>query len=165
MILQVLQYPDPLLARRAEPVLEITPAVRALAEDMTETMYACDGVGLAAPQVGQPLRLVVMDLSGPEKRSDRRILVNPTLILSGEEVDAEEGCLSVADYTAKVRRREFARVEATDLEGRPLAFDAKDRMAVCLQHECDHLDGILFVDRLSRLRRSMLARRLKKRKT
>ncbi|MDR3176089.1 MAG: peptide deformylase [Desulfovibrio sp.] len=165
MILPVLQYPDPLLARKAEPVLEITPAVRALAADMAETMYARDGVGLAAPQVGQPLRLVVMDLSGPEKRSDLRVLVNPVLVLFGEEVDAEEGCLSVADYTAKVRRREFARVEATDLEGRPLAFDAEGRMAVCAQHECDHLDGILFVDHLSRLKRGMFDRRLKKKKS
>jgi peptide deformylase len=165
MILPVLQYPDPRLARKAAPVDEIHLRIRELAADMAETMYARDGIGLAAPQIGEALRLVVLDISGPERREDLRVLVNPVLVLSGEEHDADEGCLSVPEYTAKVARREFAAVRATDLEGRPVAFDAAGRLAVCIQHECDHLDGVLFIDRLSRLKRDMLDRRLKKQAT
>jgi peptide deformylase len=162
MILPILQYPDPRLARKAVPVDGISPRIRELAADMAETMYAGDGIGLAAPQIGEALRLVVLDLSGPDRREDLRILVNPVLSLSGEELESDEGCLSVPDYSAKVARSEFAAVRAADLEGRPVAFDAAGRLAVCLQHECDHLDGILFIDRLSRLKRDMLDRRLKK---
>ncbi|MDR2124597.1 MAG: peptide deformylase [Desulfovibrio sp.] len=162
MILPVLQYPDPRLARKAVAVEEISPRIRALAADMTETMYAGDGVGLAAPQVGESLRLVVIDISGPERREDLHVLINPVLTLSGEELSADEGCLSVPDYSARVTRREFAAVRAVDLEGRPVAFNASGRLAVCVQHECDHLDGVLFIDRLSRMKRGMLDRRLKK---
>ncbi|MDR0826577.1 MAG: peptide deformylase [Desulfovibrio sp.] len=164
MILPVLQYPDPRLTLKAQAVSEITPKIRTLAADMAETMYARDGVGLAAPQVGESLRLVVMDMTGPDERSDLRVLINPLIVLSGEEVEAEEGCLSVCDYSAKVARREFARVEALDLDGHHQVFDAQGRMAVCVQHECDHLDGVLFIDRLSRLKRGMLDRRLQKKK-
>ncbi|MDR2605616.1 MAG: peptide deformylase [Desulfovibrio sp.] len=162
MILPVLQYPDPRLARKAVPIEEISPRIRELAADMAETMYARDGVGLAAPQVGEALRLVVLDISGPERREDLRVLVNPVLTLSGEELAADEGCLSVPEFSAKVTRREFAAVRASDLEGRPVVFDASGRLAVCVQHECDHLEGVLFIDRLSRLKRDMLDRRLKK---
>lgn len=162
MILPVLQYPDPRLALKARPVDEITPEIRELTENMVETMYARDGIGLAAPQVGASLRLVVIDTSGPEKREDLRVLVNPVLVLSGEEVESEEGCLSVDGYNAVVTRREKAHVEATDLEGNPVVFDADGRLAVCCQHECDHLDGVLFIDHISRLKRTMLDRKIRK---
>lgn len=163
MILPVLQYPDPRLERVAEPVKEITPEIRELVDNMVETMYAREGIGLAAPQVGEAIRLVVIDMSGPEKREDLRVLVNPRLVLSGDEVDSEEGCLSVQDYSAIVTRRERAAVEATDLDGNPVVFDATDRLAVCCQHECDHLDGVLFIDHISRLKRTMLDRKIHKR--
>lgn len=162
MILPVLQYPDPRLAVVSEPIGEITPALRELASNMVETMYARDGIGLAAPQVGVPVRLVVVDVSGPEKRTDLRVLVNPVLSLSGEQVVSEEGCLSVADYRAVVARRALAGAQATDLEGRPVLFDAEDILAICLQHECDHLDGVLFIDHISRLKRTMLERKIQK---
>ncbi|MDL2216638.1 peptide deformylase [Desulfovibrio sp. OttesenSCG-928-M14] len=162
MILPVLQYPDPRLARVSTAIDSITPEVRELAENMVETMYARDGIGLAAPQVGEAVRLVVIDISGPEKREDLRILVNPVLSLSGGEVESEEGCLSVLDYSACVSRREYAHVEATDLDGERVVFDATGRLAVCVQHECDHLDGVLFIDHISRLKRGMLDRKLLK---
>ncbi|MDL2279532.1 peptide deformylase [Desulfovibrio sp. OttesenSCG-928-G11] len=162
MILPVLQYPDPRLSLVAEAVGDITPELRELAANMVETMYARDGIGLAAPQVGAALRLVVIDVSGPEKREDLRILVNPRITLLGGELDSEEGCLSVLDYSACVTRRERALVEATDLEGRPLSFEADGRLAICVQHECDHLEGLLFIDRISRLKRGMLDRKLLK---
>ncbi len=162
MILPVLKYPDPRLTRKAEPVREITPAIRELAQNMAETMYAREGIGLAAPQVGEALRLVVIDISGPEKREDLRVLVNPVLVLSGSEMEGEEGCLSVPDYRAKVCRRERVHVEATNLDGAPVIFDAEDLLAICVQHESDHLDGVLFIDHISRLKRGMLDRKIKK---
>lgn len=163
MILPVLQYPDPRLALKAVAVKEITPEIRELVNNMVETMYARDGIGLAAPQVGASLRLVVIDTSGPEKREALRVLINPVLTLSGENVDSEEGCLSVDGYSAIVTRREKAHVEALDLEGNPVSFDADGRLAVCCQHERDHLDGVLFIDHISRLKRTMLDRKVQKR--
>ncbi|MDR2488365.1 MAG: peptide deformylase [Desulfovibrio sp.] len=162
MIRPVLQYPDPRLTRRAEPVSAVTPELKELIFDMAETMYARDGIGLAAPQVGEAIRLVVMDVSGPEKRADLRVLVNPILTLRGRDVDSEEGCLSVQDYRSTVCRKEFVHVEAADPDGRPLSFDAEGLLAMCLQHECDHLDGTLFIDRISRLKRAMLDKKVQK---
>ena len=162
MILPVLQYPDPRLARVSLPVQEITPEIRELAENMVETMYARDGIGLAAPQVGEAIRLVVMDISGPDRREDLRILVNPVLKRSGFEIDSEEGCLSITDYRSTVCRSGQVHVQATDLDGNPVSFDAEDLLAVCAQHECDHLDGVLFIDHISRLKREMLDRKIRK---
>lgn len=162
MILPVLQYPDPRLARVSVPIKEVTPEIRDLAANMVETMYARDGVGLAAPQVGEALRLVVIDTSGPGKREDLRILINPELTLSGPEVESEEGCLSVNDYRSSVLRSASARVTATDLDGNAVSFDAEDLLSICVQHECDHLNGVLFIDHISRLKRGMLDRKLQK---
>jgi len=162
MILPVLQYPDPRLARVSRPIQGITPEIRELAENMVETMYARDGIGLAAPQVGTAIRLMVVDVSGPDKREDLRILVNPTLKLSGPEIDSEEGCLSITDYRSTVCRYGRVHVEATGLDGNPVSFDAEDLLAICVQHECDHLDGILFIDHISRLKREMFDRKIKK---
>lgn len=162
MILPVLQYPDPRLSRVSVPVREITPELRELVDNMVETMYARDGIGLAAPQIGEAVRLVVIDVSGPEKREALRVLVNPVLTLSGSEVESEEGCLSVADYRANVSRYSQAHVEAMDLDGNTVSFDADDLLAICLQHECDHLDGVLFIDHISRLKRSMYDRKIQK---
>ncbi|MDR3073852.1 MAG: peptide deformylase [Deltaproteobacteria bacterium] len=162
MLREILTYPDPLLKRRAAPVSEITPEIRTLAADIAETMYASEGIGLAAPQVGEALRLVVADVSGPEARENLLVLVNPELELCGEEIESEEGCLSVEDYRAPVRRSSRVKVKALDLEGRPLAFEAEDLLAVCLQHECDHLDGKLFIDRISRLKRGLYDAKVRK---
>lgn len=162
MIRPVLQYPDPRLAQTAEPVRDITPDIVELVEDMAETMYARDGIGLAAPQIGVPLRVVVMDVSGPEKREDLRVLINPELILSGDEIESEEGCLSVKDYRSAVCRKEQAHVKALDIEGNTVEFDAEELLAICIQHECDHLNGVLFIDHISRLKRTMLDRKLRK---
>ena len=162
MILPVLQYPDPRLARICLPVEGATPKLRELVENMVETMYARDGIGLAAPQIGEPVRLVVIDVSGPEVREELMVLVNPKLTDSGPEVESEEGCLSVPDFRTAIRRSEKVHVEAQDLDGNPISFDADGLLAICLQHECDHLDGKLFIDRMSRLKRGMYDRRLNK---
>lgn len=162
MILPVLQYPDPRLKKKSLPIGEITPEIRELAANMIETMYARNGIGLAAPQVGAHVRMIVVDLSGPEKQEDARVFINPTLTLSGPEVESEEGCLSVKDLNAVVRREQFVHLEALDLDGNTVSLDADDLFAICLQHECDHLDGILFIDHISTLKRMMYDKKLKK---
>lgn len=162
MILPVLQYPDPRLQRVAVDVAEITPELQALIDNMVETMYARNGIGLAAPQIGQSIRLIVVDISGPEERSDLMVLINPRLTLIGSEVDSEEGCLSVPDYNACVVRSDKVQVEALDKEGKPLSFEADGMKAICLQHECDHLEGKLFIDKISRLKRSLYDKKISK---
>ncbi len=163
MVLEILQYPDPRLSLRAAEITEITPRIRELAQNMVETMYEGDGIGLAAPQVGESLRLITVDVSGPEKREDLRVYLNPVLELLGESVDSEEGCLSVPEYRSVVQRAEKVRLTATDLDGNPVDLTAEGLLAICLQHECDHLDGKLFIDRISRLKRTLYNSRIKNR--
>lgn len=163
MIREVITYPNPVLKQKAEPVVEITPEIRELAKDMAETMYEYDGIGLAAPQVGELVRLITVDISGPEAREGLMTLVNPELEMIGdEEVESEEGCLSVEDYRSTVARAGQVKVNALDLNGKPVEFEADGLLAVCLQHECDHLDGKLFIDRISRLKRNMYDAKVKK---
>ncbi|SHN50031.1 peptide deformylase [Desulfovibrio litoralis] len=162
MILEVLTHPDPLLKQKSEAITEITPEIRTLAADMIETMYKQQGIGLAAPQVGKQIRLIVIDLSGPELKEEPQVFVNPTLELIGEKQKAEEGCLSVPDYRNTLVRHDKVLLKATDLDNNKIELEASDLFAICLQHECDHLDGILFIDRMSRLKRSLYDARLKK---
>ncbi len=162
MIRPVLQYPDPRLTRKSVEIKEITPEIRELAADMVETMYARDGIGLAAPQVGEAVRLITMDVSGPEKREALHILVNPKLTLGPGEVASEEGCLSVPELRADVYRAPRVTLDATDLDGKPIHLELDELPAICLQHECDHLEGTLFIDRISRLKRMMYDRKIDK---
>lgn len=164
MILDIVTYPDPRLKRIAEPVGEVTDELRVLAEHMAETMYEARGVGLAAPQVGENIRMIVMDVSGPEERSALRVLVNPEISLSGEKICSEgEGCLSVPhNYRADVMRMSKARLKCQDLDGNCFEEDLEDYDAIVVQHELDHLDGKLFIDHISRLRRSLFDAKVKK---
>jgi peptide deformylase len=162
MIRPVLTHPHPVLAQRAADIVKITPEIRQLAEDMLETMYNKEGLGLAAPQVGESCRLVVVDISGPEKRDQPQILLNPRIVASSGLVESNEGCLSVINYRTKVQRAERVRLDALKLDGQPVDFEADGMLAICLQHEIDHLDGILFIDRISRLKRSLYEHKLKK---
>ena len=162
MLRKVRTYPDPVLAAKAAPVTEITDEIRTLAADMIETMYADKGIGLAAPQVGESIRLITVDLSGPDKREDPHVFVNPVLSNLEGEVESEEGCLSVVGYRTTVTRAERLHLSATDLDGNPVEMDADDLMAICLQHEVDHLNGILFIDKISKLKRTLYERKLKK---
>jgi peptide deformylase len=169
MLLEVLQYPDPRLKLRSEPIAEITPDIKKLAADMAETMYKEEGIGLAAPQVGRLLRMIVVDISGPSKKEALRVYVNPTLTplpaLPGEDEyqTSEEGCLSVPDYRSNVKRHGRVLLKALDLDGKSVELEASDLEAVCLQHECDHLDGTLFLARLSPLKRHLYEDKVKKR--
>ncbi len=162
MVLEVLKYPHPKLAQKAEPIGEITPEIRKLADDMAVTMYENQGIGLAANQVGQCVRLVVIDITGPDKREDLKVLVNPRILAREGEIESEEGCLSVRDYRSTVLRSEKVTVEALNLDGETVRYDADELFAICLQHEIDHLDGTLFIDHISRLKRSLYDKRVRK---
>jgi peptide deformylase len=159
---EILKYPNPILSQKALEIGEITPEIRQLALDMAEAMYEKRGIGLAAPQVGECCRLIAVDTSGPDERTDLMFLVNPVIVSQEGEVEDEEGCLSVAQYRAKVKRSEKVVVKAKDLDGNPVEIAADDVMAVCLQHEIDHLDGVLFIDRISRLKRALYDNKVKK---
>lgn len=164
MKLDVLQYPDPRLKEKSAPVGEITGEIKELAANMIETMYEHEGIGLAAPQVDRRIRMVVIDLSGPSERKGATVYINPELeILDDELLVGEEGCLSVPEFKADVKRAAKVKVTATGLDGKPFSEEHDEIGAICLQHECDHLDGILFVDHLSRLKRKLYTDRLKKR--
>ncbi|MDR3320125.1 MAG: peptide deformylase [Desulfovibrio sp.] len=164
MLLDIVTYPAPLLAISSEPVCEITGEIRALAADMFETMYASRGVGLAAPQVGRPLRILVMDAGQKDKQPAPRVFVNPVLVLLGDEIVSEqEGCLSVPlNYRADVLRSSSVFLRARDLDGNDIAQELSGFSAIVLQHEADHLDGLLFIDHISRLRRTLYDSKVKK---
>ena len=164
MLLDIVTYPDPRLKERCAPVAEITDEIRQLAADMTETMYAAPGVGLAAPQVGRTLRMLVMDPAVQEGERAPRVLINPELEPLGEVITSEqEGCLSVPlNYRADVPRYSKVRLKATALDGTPIDEVLEGFPAVVVQHEVDHLDGTLFIDRMSRLRRTLYDGKVKK---
>ena len=164
MLLDIVTYPDPRLKERCAPVAKITDEIRQLAADMTETMYAAPGVGLAAPQVGRTLRMLVMDPAVQEGERAPRVLINPELEPLGEVITSEqEGCLSVPlNYRADVPRYSKVRLKATALDGTPIDEVLEGFPAVVVQHEVDHLDGTLFIDRVSRLRRTLYDGKVKK---
>jgi peptide deformylase len=155
-----LHYPDPRLHQVAARIERVDDEIRKLISDMAETMYAAPGVGLAATQVDVHLRVIVIDLS--ETRDQLRVLVNPELVSASGVADREEGCLSVPEVYEKVQRAERVTVRALDAEGRPYALEAEGLLAVCIQHEMDHLEGKVFVEKLSRLKQNRIRARLKK---
>lgn len=161
-ILRILHYPEPVLKQAAEPVTRFDEALEALAADMAETMYAAPGVGLAAPQVGVSQRLVVIDCAAKDEQPRLLKIVNPEIVDRQGEVFEEEGCLSVPGYYAKVPRSEQVTVRFEDLEGKPVETEAEGLLAIAFQHELDHLDGILFIDHLSPLKKSMFRKKYKK---
>jgi peptide deformylase len=158
---EVLQFPDKRLREVSKPIERVTDDLRALAQDMLDVMYDEPGIGLAAPQLGVPVRLVVVDVAWTEEDGERdpRVLVNPEIVHAEGTITWNEGCLSVPDFQADVERAERVRLRATDLDGNPVEIDAEGLEAVCFQHELDHLDGVLFIDRISRLKRSMYVRK------
>ncbi len=163
-ILELLSYPDPLLAKVCEPVAEISPEIRQLVQDMSETMYKAPGVGLAAPQVGHCIRLFIMDTTNSEEPNELRVFINPELELLGDVIISEqEGCLSVPfGYRSNVKRHDSVRIKALDLDGNTIEEILTDFPAIVAQHEFDHLDGKLFIDHISRLRRTMFEGKVKK---
>ncbi|PLX75996.1 MAG: peptide deformylase [Desulfuromonas sp.] len=161
-ILKILHYPDPVLAKTAEPVTEITDEIRTLAEDMVETMYAAPGVGLAAPQIGISQRLIVLDCSGKDEPPQLITAVNPEIVEEEGECCEEEGCLSVPGYYARVDRSARVKVRFQDLQDRMVEIETEGLLAVAFQHEIDHLNGVLFVDHLSSLKKGIFKKKYKK---
>ena len=154
-ILPILKYPDPRLKTKAAKVTEFNEELEKLASDMAETMYKAPGVGLAATQVDRHIRLIVIDVT--EEKNDLKILINPEIVSSSEETKPwEEGCLSVPGIYDKVTRPANVRVRAQDLKGNSYEMDCDGLLAVCVQHEMDHLDGVVFVDHLSMLKKQRL---------
>lgn len=153
-LLPILHYPDPRLRNRANPVEAVDEKIRRLVDDMLHTMYAAEGIGLAATQVHVPKRVIVIDIS---KEGNQPVcFINPEIIEAGGNIEMEEGCLSVPDVRENVKRAQWVRVAALDREGKSFQQEGSDLFAVCIQHEIDHLDGKLFVDRLSRLKRQRI---------
>ena len=163
-VLDIVKYPDPRLSQVCKPVEKVDGAIRELVQNMIDTMYDAPGVGLAAPQVGHFIRLIVMDSATKEEASNLRILVNPELTLLGEVIKSEqEGCLSVPlNYRANVPRHSIVHLKAKDLDGNDIDEMLLDYEAIIIQHEFDHLNGILFIDHVSRLRRAMYDNKVKK---
>jgi peptide deformylase len=159
-LLEILEYPDPRLRTRATQVERVDDHVRRLVDDMLETMYTAPGVGLAASQVNVHKRIIVVDVS--EERDTPYVLINPMIEIIGGEQESQEGCLSVPGFYELVRRAEHIRVTALDRDGQTLEMEVHGVLAVCIQHECDHLEGRLFVDYLSNLKRQRIRKKLQK---
>ncbi len=159
-LLSILKYPDPRLNTVADPVIGVNQRIRRLVNDMAQTMYAAPGVGLAATQVDVHKRVIVLDIS--EAKDQLLVLINPEILDSSGEIESEEGCLSVPGVYENVKRAEQVRVRAIDVKGNPFEFDASGALAVCVQHEMDHLKGIVFVEYLSRLKQGRIARKMRK---
>ena len=159
----IIILPDKQLRLISKPVEKITADIRALVDDMFETMYEAPGIGLAAIQIAQPLRLITMDLSKKEGEKDPRVFINPEILSSSEEMSVyEEGCLSIPEYYEEVKRPAQVRVRFMDLDGKIHEEDADGLYATCIQHEIDHLNGVLFVDYLSKLKRDRVMKKFTK---
>lgn len=159
-IRQILHYPDPRLRRRAEPVTQVDAQIRAVVDDMVDTMYQAPGIGLAAPQIDVLKRIIVIDTS--ETKDDLHVFINPEIVSRDGEQTLEEGCLSVPGIYDNVTRAQRITVRALDREGQPFELEASGLLATCVQHEVDHLEGKLFVDYLSRLKQQRIRKKLQK---
>ena len=159
-LLSILRYPDPRLRQRSARVDRVNERIRKLIKDMADTMYAAPGVGLAATQVDVHLQVIVIDIS--ETRDQLRVFINPELVAASGDADVEEGCLSVPGVYEKVRRAERVTVRALDAGGERFTLEAEGLLAVCIQHEMDHLEGKVFVEKLSRLKQSRILARMRK---
>ena len=161
-ILEIQKYPEPVLKEKARLVEDITEDIQCLIDNMADTMYEAPGIGLAANQVGALHRVIVFDITPKEEGRNLSVIINPEIIASEGSLVHQEACLSVIDYSCDVRRHACITVAGLDREGKPVQIEAQDLLAVVLQHEIDHLDGTLFIDRISRLKRSLYNRQLQR---
>ena len=161
-ILHICTYPEEILRQRAQPITEIDEEVVKLVDHMVETMYSAPGIGLAATQVGVAKQLLVADIAPRRPESELIVLINPEIVAAEGEVIIEEGCLSVPEYQAEVKRHERVTVRGLNLKGEEVEIEAEGLLAVVLQHEIDHLNGMLFIDRLSKLKRDLYKRKVRK---
>lgn len=164
MIREILEYPDARLREVGKAVAEVTPQIQALVDDMAETMYAAPGCGLAATQLGIAQRIFVIDCAGEDEPSDLRVFINPEIVEKDGSQSWEEGCLSFPGVTEEIKRAERVKVKALDREGKAFELEASGLLAVAIQHESDHLNGVLMIDKLSALKKRMMGRKLAKAK-
>ena len=162
MILKIVKYPEPVLSQPGEPVTEFNAELKKLVDDMFETMYASQGIGLAAPQVAVSKRVTVIDLSQGKDPEQKLVLVNPEIIFREGKQYEEEGCLSFPEIREKVQRASTVKVRAQDLEGKWFEMDGEELLSRAFQHEIDHLDGMLFIFRMSSLKRDLVLRKIRK---
>jgi len=162
-ILDILIYPDPRLREVAKSVAKVDAGVRRIVDDMAETMYAAPGVGLAANQVGIPLRIFIIDIAGEDEPSDLRVFINPEILETEGSQTWNEGCLSFPEVNQEIKRAAWVRARALDLSGKPFEIEAEGLLAVAIQHENDHLDGVLMIDKLTALKRRLVGRKMAKR--
>jgi len=161
--IKIYTYPDPILRTRSSIIENIDGNTQILIGKMAKTMYSAPGIGLAAVQIGQPVRLIVYDLAQwHDDNKEPSVLINPEIIMAESEVVHEEACLSVLDFSAEVKRSAKIKVRGVDRNGDPVDIEAEDLLAICIQHEIDHLNGVLFIDHISSLKRSLYRKRLKK---
>jgi peptide deformylase len=159
----ILHYPDPKLRRKALPVERVTPEIERLIDDMAETMYAAPGVGLAATQIGELHRLFLIDIAGEDEPSNLLVFINPELVRTEGDQTWEEGCLSFPGVTEEIKRALKVKVRAVDRKGQPFELEADGLLAVAIQHEHDHLDGVLMIDRMGVLKKRIVHRKMQKR--
>lgn len=164
MTREILKYPDPRLREVAKPVAAVTPEIQALVDDMAETMYESAGCGLAATQIGENHRIFVVDCAGEDEPSDFRVFINPEILSTDGDQLWNEGCLSFPGVSEEIKRAERVRVRALDRAGKPFELEADGLLAVAVQHELDHLNGVLMIDKLNALKRRMMGRKLAKAK-
>ena len=163
MIRPLVILPDPVLRQVSKPVERVDDELRRFADDMLETMYDAPGIGLAAIQIGEPRRMLVIDLAKEDEPKAPHVIINPEIVASGDGVSVyEEGCLSIPDYYAEVERPDTVTVKYLDRDGKEQLIEADGLMATCLQHEIDHLNGVLFIDHISKLKRDMVVRKFRK---
>ncbi len=161
-IYEVLKYPDPVLAQRGERVTNFGPELEQLVADMFDSMYAAQGIGLAAPQIGISKQVTVIDVSFKERPEDKLVLINPEIVERTGKQHEEEGCLSLPEIREKVDRAKWVKVRAQNAQGEFFEVEGEELLSRALQHEIDHLHGVLFIDRLSRLKRDLVLRRIRK---
>jgi peptide deformylase len=159
---EIVKYPDPVLAKRGAPITVFDDKLKTLVEEMFESMYTAQGIGLAAPQIGLSQRLTVIDVSFKKNPEEKIVLINPEIIEREGEQYEEEGCLSLPDIREKVKRAAKVKVRAQDSDGKWFEIEGEELLSRAFQHEIDHLDGVLFIDRLSRLKKDLTVRKIKK---
>jgi peptide deformylase len=157
--LEIKKYPDKILREKTEPVKDFNSELQKLIDDMIETMYTAPGVGLAANQIGVSKQVAIIDVSVGDEQSSLIVLINPAIVSKEGETDSEEGCLSIPDYTTVVKRAERVKVKAFDRSGEPIEVEGEGLLARALQHEIDHLNGFLFIDRIGRIKREFFKKR------
>ena len=158
----ILHYPDPKLRQKAQPVAQVTPEIVALIEDMAETMYAAPGVGLAATQIGEPHRIFLVDIATEDEPSDLKVFINPQIVSREGSQTWDEGCLSFPGVTEEIKRAARVTVKATDRDGNHFELEAEGLLAIAIQHEHDHLDGVLMIDHVGPLKKRLMARKVQR---